>query len=419
MNYFKREVSQFTSLSDSCRKLVVSNFIYSFVFIVLPFIANFFIFREFKDSQPEQVIPYQSIYFVGYYFSIPIGFLLNGFLLTRFKVNKLYIIGMMAEVFVIIPLFFLHLQTKPALFSIGMIMGVSSGLFWSNRHYMSIFVTENNNRNYVYGIENTLMNLAGLLSPLIFSFLTGDAKSFSIQKYYPEFPEVIGHYILAAFLILCITIASFNILNGKYHNPGMKRFFFIRYCSVWNKQRLMNILEGLTYGPLIVMPSFIFLIVLKDSSKLGLFQSLGTLAALIPLYLFARYSKPKHRILILLSAGAILLFGAINLAIYFNSFGAMTFMICSNIAFMLLYMPYLSIRMRAVNLSVPIDKRDEYAYLCDVEATLAIGRLSGLGIFMLIFTYGSQLLSLRYGFLIISLFPFIGAAIASRIKQEG
>lgn len=418
LTYLRNEFGHFSQLNDNCRRLVTSNFVYSFVFIVLPMIANFFIFREFKDTQPEQVIPFQLIYFVGYFSAIPIGFLLNGLLLPYFKVNKLYIWGMLSEVFVIIPLFFLHLNTKPSLFTIGIIMGISSGLFWSNRHYMSIFVTENSNRNYVYGLENTLMNLAGLLSPLIFGFLTGEGKTTSLTSLMPSLPSDFGHYILAAFLITLIVVASFLIIKGRFHNPEMKRFFFINYCKVWNKQRLMNLLEGLTYGPLIVMPSFIFLIVVKDSSKLGIAQSLGTLIALVPVYLFARLTRPGHRMYILLFAGGILMAGAIVMATAYNPVAAMVLMACANIAFMILYMPYLSIRIRAVNLATPIDKRDEYAYLCDVEILMAIGRLIGLGIFLLIFNYGSQMLSLRYSFLIIALFPFIAAGIASTIKQE-
>ena len=177
-------------------------------------------------------------------------------------------------------------------------MGISSGLFWSNRHYISYFVTTNENRNYVFGLENALMNLGGFITPLIFAFLTGVA-GFTLVQLFPELPISTGKIILAVFLIFLIIVASISILKGKFHNPEIKPFLFLKYCRTWNKQRLMNLLEGLTNGVLIVMPSLIVLHIVKDSGPVGVLQSIGILAALLPVYFLGRYSKPRHRVNIL------------------------------------------------------------------------------------------------------------------------
>lgn len=416
-NYFKNEFQQFEKLNSDCRRLVVSNFIYSFIFLTLPIIANYFIFIEFQGLDQQQMMKYNISYFVGYFVAIPVGFAINGYLLRYFKINYLYILGMFAEIFVIVPLTFLHIKTMVPLFLIGNVMGISSGLFWSNRHYMAFFVTDNLNRNYVFGLENALINVGGFVTPLIFAFLTGTA-GFTLTRLFPELSNDIGKILLAVFLLSLIFIASANILKGNFQNPEIKPFLFFKYCRTWNKQRVMNILEGLTNGSLMVMPSLIVLHIFKDSGILGILQSVGILTGLLPVYFFGRYTRPRHRVNILAVSGLILIISAITIAIGFNELTSIIFLICAQVIFTILYMPYLAIRMRSMNLSAPIDKREEYSYLVDIEITFGIGRILGLGIFLLVYYNFSQIMSLRYGFLFVALVPLIAAALAKTIKQE-
>lgn len=415
--YLKNEIRQFRNLNNDCRRLVASNFFYSFIFLTLPIIANYFIFIEFQGLDQEKMMKYNISYFIGYFIAIPVGFAINGFLLRHFKINYLYILGMFAEIFVIVPLTFLHIRTLVPLFLIGNVMGISSGLFWSNRHYMAFFVTDNFNRNYVFGLENTLINVGGFVTPLIFAFLTGTA-GFTLTRLFPGLPNELGKVILAAFLLILILIASIIILKGNFRNPDIKPFLFFKYCKAWNKQRWINILEGLTNGSLIVMPSLIVLHVFKDSSVLGVLQSVGILAGLLPVYFLGRYSRPRHRINILAVSGLILILSALTIAIGFNELTSMFFLLCAQVIFTILYMPYLAIRMRSMNLSSQIDKREEYSYLVDIEITFGIGRILGLGIFLLGYFYFSQIISLRYGFLFVAVVPLIAALVARTIKQE-
>jgi len=415
--YLKNEYGHFKNLNHDCRKLVISNFSYSFVFLILPIIANYFIFKEYEGLKPTEVIKYSVSYFVGYFMIIPVGFALNGYLLRYFRINYLYIFGMLAEIFVIIPLSFLHIQGMVQLFCVGCVMGISSGLFWSNRHYMSFFVTDNLNRNYVFGLENTLMTFGGFVSPLVFGFLTG-VNGFTLTNLIPGLPVEAGRIFLALFLITLIVIASLNILKGKFHNPEIKPFLFFRYSKIWNKQRLMNVLEGFSYGPLIVMPSLIFLYIFKDGGSLGLVESAGILIALIPVYFLARYTRPRHRLFILMASGIILILAAIILAIFFNKPAGIIFAFCSKIVFSILLMPFLAIRMRSMNLATPIDKKEEYSYFVDIELFMSLGRIIGLGVFLFAYYYASQILALKYGFLIIGMIPLIASFIASTINQE-
>jgi YQGE family putative transporter len=261
------------------------------------------------------------------------------------------------------------------------------------------------------------MNLGGFVTPLIFAFLTGVA-GFTLLSLFPTLPESTGKIVLALFLIALITVASINILRGKFHNPDMKPFLFWKFCPTWNKQRVMNFLEGLTNGILIVMPSLIMLHIFKDSGPVGLLQSIGILVGLIPVYVLGRFTKPRHRIHILFIGGLLLIVSSIILAIGFDKTSAMIFILCANVIFALLWMPYLAIRMRSINLSAEHDNYEEYSYIVDIEIFFAIGRVMGFAVFLAVYFYGSQIFALQYSFLVVALVPIIASLIARTIKQE-
>ena len=71
-----------------------------------------------------------------------------------------------------------------------------------------------------------------------------------------------------------------------------------------------------------------------------------------------------------------------------------------------------------MNLATPIDKKEEYSYFVDIELFMSLGRIIGLGVFLFAYYYASQILALKYGFLIIGMIPLIASAIASTINQE-
>jgi YQGE family putative transporter len=180
----------------------------------------------------------------------------------------------------------------------------------------------------------------------------------------------------------------------------------------------MNALEGFSYGPLIVMPSLIFLHIFKDGGSLGLVESIGILIALVPVYYLGRYTRPRHRLYILMTAGIILILAALILAVFFNKPAGIIFAFSSKIVFSILLMPFLAIRMRSMNLATPLDKVEEYSYFVDIELFMSMGRIIGLGVFLLAYYYASQILALKYGFLIVGIIPLIASFIASTINQE-
>ena len=56
----------------------------------------------------------------------------------------------------------------------GFTMGLATGIFWANRGFLALTATNDDNRNYFYGVENFIASLAAVAVPaLIGWFISG------------------------------------------------------------------------------------------------------------------------------------------------------------------------------------------------------------------------------------------------------
>lgn len=128
-----------------------------------------------NSSEAGRVVLYQLMVYSG----IPITFWLNGFLLKWIKPNYLYSFGMLLSGFsmlIMISLPELHIQ---GIAVAGLVMGMSFGFFWSNRDYLVIVSTTDENRNYYYGVETFFNTLTFVVVPVIVGLFISNAINYS------------------------------------------------------------------------------------------------------------------------------------------------------------------------------------------------------------------------------------------------
>jgi hypothetical protein len=82
-----------------------------------------------------------------------VGFLVNGWLLQLVSVKRLYSVGMLLSGVSMVVMMSLNELSLVGLGVAGLLMGMSFGLYWSNRDYLALSSTSDDNRNYYYGLE--------------------------------------------------------------------------------------------------------------------------------------------------------------------------------------------------------------------------------------------------------------------------
>ena len=156
-----KELKLFLSQPHNTRILLITSLIYAFVLPVVDIFVAAYIMRN--SSEAGRVVLYQLMVYSG----IPITFWLNGFLLKWIKPNYLYSFGMLLSGFsmlIMISLPELHIQ---GIAVAGLVMGMSFGFFWSNRDYLVIVSTTDENRNYYYGVETFFNTLTFVVVPVL------------------------------------------------------------------------------------------------------------------------------------------------------------------------------------------------------------------------------------------------------------
>ncbi|WP_315814988.1 hypothetical protein [Paraflavitalea speifideaquila] len=147
LNKLKQEVAHFKTQPHNFQVLTMTNLVYALVLPVIDIFVAAYVMRNSND--PAKVVIYQLTIYTG----IPLTFLLNGFLLKHVNIRKLYSVGMMLSGVSMIIMMSLKTLDLVGVGIAGITMGLSFGFYWANRDYLALAITNDENRNYYYGLE--------------------------------------------------------------------------------------------------------------------------------------------------------------------------------------------------------------------------------------------------------------------------
>ena len=401
----KNEIDHFQSQTRNFRILIFTNLVYALVLPVIDIFVAAYIMRNSNDT--SKVVIYQLAIYTG----IPLTFILNGFLLKHFNIRKLYSAGMMLSGVAMIVMMSFEILDLTGIGIAGIIMGMSFGLYWSNRDYLALAITNDKNRNYYYGLETFIYTIIAIIIPATIGWFiqskTGDAEKHDA-------------YIIITGIVFVITIlASVVCFRGKFENPAQKQYVFFKFHPLWYKLLSLAAFKGLAQGFLVTAPAMLIFKLLGEEGALGNAQSIGAVLAAIIIYLIGRFSKPSDRIKIF-SVGLILFaLGACLNGILYNQTGVIIFLLLLLIAKPLMDLAYFPIQLRVIDIVSDIEKRGEFTYILNHEAGLYVGRLFGAGTFLVLYYSVSEDFALRYAVGIIATLQLCSIYISKKIIKEG
>jgi YQGE family putative transporter len=399
------EFSHFRNQSHNFRILVLTNLVYALVQPVIDIFVAAYIMRNSNDT--SKVVIYQLAIYTG----IPLTFLINGFLLKYIKIRTLYSIGMMLSGVSMIIMMSLTTLTLTGIGIAGITMGLSFGLYWSNRDYLAIYTTNDDNRNYYYGLETFFYTIIAIVIPAAIGWYI-QSKSGEDAKH--------DAYVVITCIVFIITMAASAVcFRGKFENPVEKKYIFFKFHKLWYKLLSLAMFKGLAQGFLVTAPAMLIFKILGEEGALGNALSIGAIMAAIVIYLIGRFSKPSDRIKIF-SAGLILFaVGACANGALFNETGVVIFLLLLLIAKPLMDLAYYPIQLRVIDIVCRIEKRGEFAYILNHEAGLYAGRLLGAGTFLALYYAVSEDFALRYAIGIIAILQLCSIFISKNIIAHG
>jgi MFS transporter, YQGE family, putative transporter len=407
-NKILTEYNFFMSMPRDMRLVLITNMIYAFVLPVVDIFVGAYIMRTSDD--PAMVAVYQLCVYTG----IPFTFFINGYLLKTINISHLYSFGMLLSGVSMIFMMTLSVISMAGVSVAGLIMGASFGFFWANRDFLTLDTTNDQNRNYYYGVETFFYTITFIFVPAVVGWFL--VRSTDLGWFDGN---ISGAYQVVTGVVLLLTILSSIVIHQeRFRNPRQKSFLYLRFDLLWRKMLILASLKGMVQGYLVTAPAILIMRLVGDEGTLGAVQSISGIITAVMLYILGRTTKPRHRITIFASGMIIFLFGALANQILFSALGVIIFVLCKVLFMPLHDIAYFPIQMRVIDVLSVKENRSEYAYIFNHEFGLYLGRFFGLVLFIGLAFYVSETVALRYSLVIVALIQMISIPVAKNIIQH-
>ncbi|PCH54142.1 MAG: MFS transporter [Flavobacteriaceae bacterium] len=392
----------------SAKILILTNTIYAFVLPVIDIFVASYIMRNSND--PSKVILYQLAIYIG----IPITFFINGFLLNKINIKRLFSLGMILSGVSMVFMMSLAEINYTGIAIAGLIMGMSFGLYWANRDYLVLATTKDKTRNFYYGLETFLYTIIASIVPVMIGWflMSGNNGAESNEG-------VNSAYRVITMIVFAITIIASIVFHfGKYEKPKSEKFLYFKFHKLWKKMLQLAVLKGLAQGFIVTTPAMLMMKFFHSEGALGSAISIGAVISAVIMLILGKISKPKHR-LIIFSVGLICFFLASFFnGLLFNTTGVIIFMFLLLIARPVLDIAYFPIQLKVIDLLSKLENRNEFAYILNHEFGLFVGRFLGAGTFLVIAFYINTDIALRYALLIIGVLQLLSIPIAKQLIEQ-
>src|SRR5882757_174833 len=407
MNKLWNEYRHFNSYPRDMRILLLTNLIYAFVLPVIDVFVSAYVMRNSQDV--KMVVIYQLAVYTG----IPFTFLINGFLLQHINIKRLYSAGMLLSGISMAVMMSLGHLSLPGVCVAGLLMGMSFGLFWANRDFLALSTTDDNNRNYYYGLETFFYTNTYVIVPFAIGFFI---EAIGTRGWFGGDRNT-AYQIVTGCVFLLTIFSSIVVHRGQFENPPESKFIFFRYHWLWNRMQLLAILKGLAQGYIVTAPAMLVMRLVGQEGALGTIQAVGGILSAFLLYWIGRTTKPADRIVIFTIGLTLFVLGGVANAVFFNAAGVLLFMICLLLSRPLHDIAYFPIQMQVIDTVSAIEKRNKFAYIFNQEFGFYIGRFAGCGLFILLANSVSDTFALRYALLIIGVVQMLSIWMAKRVLK--
>ncbi len=408
LNKIRREIEFFRSHPRGMRILLLTNLLYALVLPIIELFIGAYIMRN--SAQVSLVVVFQLALYTG----IPLTFLINGYLLNRVAIARLYSFGMLLSGISMTVMMMLGELSASGVFAAGLIMGLSYGFFWANRDFLALETTNDDNRNFYFGLETFFYTITFILAP----FFAGVFIATTEQQSWFGGQVNVAYYLLTGMVFLLTILASVLVHRGNFSNPRKAPFVFFRFNNLWNKMLKLAALKGVAQGYIVTAPVMLIMKLVGEEGELGVIQSAGAFLSAILLYLLGRAAQPGHRLAIFTAGLSIFALGALFNAALYSSFGVILFVLCLIFARPLLDVAYFPIQLKVIDIVAARERRNQFAYIFNHELGLYAGRLFGCGLFILLAYYASDELALRYALAVIALIQLLSVFVAKSILRD-
>lgn len=409
MNGLIGEFKFFLSQPRNIKTLLVTNLLFAMVLPVIEIFAGAYIMRN--TGSPSFVVKYQLCMYVG----VVLAALINGLLLKYLKSAFVYGFGIIISAISLMAMMSISNVNIEILCLAGFLIGLSTGFFWTNRYLLTLYSTDDSNRNYFFGCESFFFSLWNIVIPLVIGAFLATVEA---GRIFGDLTVNGGYKVITAAALFISVLACIALSQGRFKNPESKKFFYFRFHELWVKMLSLAGLKGMVQGFLVTAPAILVMKFLGSEGSLGLIQGIGGALTAILVYILGRVARPQDRIKIFGFGLLIFFIGTLANGIMFSAFGVIIFVLCKVFFQPLHDLAYYPIMMKAIDVVSEIEKRDGYTYIMSHEIGLFFGRAFGMVLFILMASLISEDFALRFALVVVGALQMLSLPLAKNIIKE-
>lgn len=409
MNGLIGEFKFFLSQPRNIKTLLVTNLLFAMVLPVIEIFAGAYIMRN--TGSPSFVVKYQLCMYVG----VVLAALVNGLLLKYLKSAFVYGFGIIISAISLMAMMSISNVNIEILCLAGFLIGLSTGFFWTNRYLLTLYSTDDSNRNYFFGCESFFFSLWNIVTPLVIGAFLATVEA---GRIFGDLTVNGGYKVITAAALFISALACIALSQGRFKNPESKKFFYFRFHELWVKMLSLAGLKGMVQGFLVTAPAILVMKFLGSEGSLGLIQGIGGALTAILVYILGRVARPQDRIKIFGFGLLIFFIGTLANGIMFSAFGVIIFVLCKVFFQPLHDLAYYPIMMKAIDVVSEIEKRDGYTYIMSHEIGLFFGRAFGMVLFILMASLISEDFALRFALVVVGALQMLSLPLAKNIIKE-
>lgn len=379
--------------------------LYSYWFFVgtwplLQVFINAFLWRQAND------IRMLAIYNLGQFIGLSLGFFLNGLMLRRIKTANMYLVGAVGQgVATFMAIAFPSVNLLHVGFY-GLWFGITGGIYWGNKMYITLKITKGTNRVYFAGLESGGDLLLNIVTPFLIGWII------VLGEKYGLYAVDTAYKILAAIAILSLSVSGLILKSADLPEEKVKEVVVKNPTKNWNVLRLMEAIYWTMGGLNFFLPSALVLLFIGNEGILGTLQSIMSIMGALALYAIGRKVQVQGLLKVMVGGIGVLVIAAAFMSTLFNFIGALIYVtVIPAVAIIMWNMRNI------VDYEVMDAEKDrgyaqeQYPFVFDSELFFNIGRVFAVGVFLWVVSAYSQEAALRWvplGFALIQftlLFP--------------
>ncbi|MFA6524882.1 MAG: MFS transporter [Patescibacteria group bacterium] len=378
MNIILREWNHYQTLPLKSRLLMISFTLRSIASPLLSLFINSFIWRS-TSSLPDVVI-----YNVGFFVLLPLGFYVNGLMLKRIKIARLYLVGLIVSAVSIVVTVFFSGSSVWNFFAYGGFYGFGAGIYWANRNFLSFQEAKSQHRNYFYSIASLLNSLISLIVTFLVGWLIVLGEGNGL------YTPTTAYWVLSLLAMIVLIYSGMVVLKTDYVSPKVNKIIQFHISPKWNKVRLISFAMGILEGIGFFLPTLLILFYLGEEGVLGTISTIVTLFVVVITYLYGRLAKHNHRKPVyFVSLSSYIIFSVLLLLLE-HPLNILIFVLFSGITTIFQWLTIEPLVLDIMDDESNEKLNNQYMYIFDKELFLNIGRISSVLILLFIIQITSQ-----------------------------